>query len=246
MQKLFSVLRLARDKRHIALIFCVGVVLLVSSFADAQSGRRPPKRSESEGVQKSTEPEPSTKPEAKQPEKERTPVMLVKSNSMFGVYYAADYVVEGCAARLKQAATLEIEKHPNDMNRKQASDMAKASTNKYVIFLEMSSDRTGYNRDRVGQEYVEDMVVDYTVFAPGTGKIKTSGRVYQMRPRGNVGGVGLPLPVPNGRATTEYSLKQAGRDVADRVIDSLSVVVPPSRISHADHFATETQRHRVY
>ncbi len=230
MQNLFSVLRLARDQRRVALVFCVGVVLLISSFAEAQSGRRPPKRTESEGVQKSTEPEPSTKQEAK-PEKEQTPVMIVKSNSMYGVYYVADYVVEGCAARLKQSAALQVEKHPNEINRKEASDAAKASTNRYVVFLEMSSDRMGYNRnrDRMGQEYVEDMVVEYTVFTPGTGKIKTSGRVYQMRPRGGVGGVGVPLPVPGGPATVEYTLKQAGRDVADRIIDSLTVIVPPSR-----------------
>ena len=229
MQKLFYVLRLARDQRRTALIFCVGIVLLASSFAEAQSGRRPPKRPESEGVQKPTEPEPSTKQEAKQPEKERTPVMLVKSNSMFGVYYAADYVIEGCAARLKQSSALQVEKHPNEMNRKEASDSAKASTNRYVVFLEMSSDRTRYNRNSTGQEYVEDMVVEYTVFTPGTGKIKTSGRVYQMRPRGGVGGVGVPLPVPSGRATAEYTLKQAGRDVADRVIDSLTAIVPPPK-----------------
>ena len=229
MQKLFSVLRLARGQRHFALILCVGAALLVSSQAEAQSGRRPPKRTGSEGVQKPTEPAPPIKQEEKQPEKERTPVMIVKSNSMFGIYYAADYVVEGCAARLKQSSALQVEKNPSDMNRKQASDAAKASANRYVVFLEMSSDRSRYNPNRTGQEYVEDMIIEYTVFTPGTGKVKISGRVYQMRPRGGVGGVGVPLPVPSGPATAEYSLKQAGRDVADRVVDSLTAIVAPPR-----------------
>ena len=93
----------------------------------------------------------------------------------------------------------------------------------------MSSDRMRSSRSNTGQEYIEDMVVDFTVFAPGTGKIKTSGRVYLTQPRKSVGGVGIPMPVPSGPATAEYSLKQAGRDVADRVIDSLTVIVPPSR-----------------
>ena len=228
MQNLFSVLRLARDQRRVALVFCVGIILLISSFAEAQSGRRPPKRTESEGVQKSTEPEPTTKQEAK-PEKEQTPVMIVKSNSSYGVYYADEYVVEGCAARLKQSSALQVQKHPNEMNRKEAGDAAKVSANRYVVFLEMSSDRMRYNRDRMGREYIEDAVIDYTVFTPGTGKIKTSGRVYQMRPRGGVGGVGVPLPVPSGPATVEYTLKQAGRDVADRIIDSLTVITPPPK-----------------
>jgi len=63
----------------------------------------------------------------------------------------------------------------------------------------------------------------------GTGKVKTSGRVYQRQGRSTVGGVGVPLPVPNGGpAAAEYSLKQTGREVAERVIDTLGVL-PPSR-----------------
>src|SRR5688572_21174820 len=109
MRKLSSSLRLAIEERRRAFIFCVGIILLISSFASAQSGRRPPKKTESEGVQRSSEPEPPIKPDAtKQPEKERTPVLVVKAASYFGDYYMSDYVVEGCAARLKQSGALEV------------------------------------------------------------------------------------------------------------------------------------------
>ena len=216
-------------KPYSALVLCVGIVLLVSSLAQAQSGRRPPKRSESEGVQRPSEPEPPVKPaEAKQSDNGKIPVLVVKSNSYFSSSYYSDYVAEGCTARLRQAETLMVDKSDREMNRKEASDAAMAPTPRYVVLLELTSERMGYDRRRDGGYYPEDVVVQYTVFAPGTGKVKTSGRVYTRRAGSTVGGVGLPLPVPtDGPAAAEYMLKQAGREVADRVIDSLGVLPSP-------------------
>jgi hypothetical protein len=227
MRNLLSRFRLALEERRAAVIFGLALILLTSGFAEAQSGRRPPKKSESEGVQRPSETVPEIKPEAKQPEKERTPVLIVKSNSYFNSFYVGDYVLEGCTARLKQAATLQVERG-KDMNRKEASDAAMAPTIRYVVLLDITSERMRYGRQTRGQDQIDDVVVEYTIFSPGTGKVKSSGRVYQMRPRSTVGGVGVPLPVPNGPAAAEQSLRQAGRDVADRVISSLGVL-PASR-----------------
>ncbi|HEX5734849.1 MAG TPA: hypothetical protein VF131_18605 [Blastocatellia bacterium] len=228
MRKPSSVLRLTLDRRQCALIFCVGIILLLSTIAEAQSGRRPPKRSESEGVQRSTEPDPPVKPsETKQPEKEKTQVLIVESPSYYGSSYYSDYVAEGCTARLRQAANLTVNKSEREMNRKEASDAAMSPPGRYVILLELTSERMGYDRRRDNESYPENVVVQYTVFSPGTGKVKTSGRVYARR-AATVGGVGIPLPVPgNGPAAAEQVLKQSGREVADRVIDSLGPVPSP-------------------
>lgn len=230
MRKRPSFLRLTLDEWQRALIFCVAIILLASTFAQAQSGRRPPKRSESEGVQRPTDPDPPVKPsETKQPEKDKTSVLVVESTSYFSSSYYSDYVAEGCAARLKQAASLAVQKSEREMNRKEASDAAMSPPGRYVILLELTSDRMGYDRRRDNGSYRDDVVVQYTVFAMGTGKVKTSGRVYPRRAGTTTGGVGLPLPVPtNGPAAAEYMLKQSGREVADRVLDSLSVI-PSSR-----------------
>lgn len=230
MRKLSSVLRLTLDERQWALIFCVGIILLVSAFAEAQSGRRPPKRSESEGVQRPADPDPPVKAsETKQPEKDKTPVLVVESSSYFGSSYYSRYVAEGCTARLRQAATLIVDKGQREMNRKEASDAAISPTPRYVVLLELTSERMGYDRRRDNGYYPEDVVVQYTVFSPGTGKVKTSGRVYARQAGRTVGGVGIPLPGPSGGpAAAEYMLKQSGREVADRIIDSLGAV-PSSR-----------------
>lgn len=229
MRKPSSALRLTPDEWRRTLILCVGLVFIISSFAQAQSGRRPPKRSESEGVQKSTEPDPPVKPaEARQPDKDKTPVLVVESTSYFSSSYYSDYVAEGCTAKLKQAATLMVDKSEREMNRKEASDAATAPTARYVVLLELTSERMGYDRRRDSGYYPDDVVVQYTVFTPGTGKVKTSGRVYPRRVGSTRGGVGLPLPVPtDGPAAAEYMLKQAGREVADRVIDSLGAIASP-------------------
>jgi hypothetical protein len=230
MRKLSSALRPTLDERRRALAFCIGIILLIPSLAEAQSGRRPPKRTESEGVQRSSDPEPPVKASEKQPAKESTPVLLAKSNSYFSSNgnFFSDYVMEACAARLKQAATLAVEKSVKEMNRKEASDAARSSTTRHVVVIELTSERMGYDRRRDRGYYADDVVVEYTVFTPGTGKIKTSGRVYANRANSRVGGVGVPLPVPSGGpATAEYMLKHAGREVAERVIDSLGVLPPP-------------------
>ena len=182
MRKPSSVLRLTLDEWRRALVFCAAIILLVSTIADAQSGRRPPKRSESEGVQKPVDPDPPVKPtETKQPEKDKTPVLVVESQSYFSGSYYSEYVVEGCAARLKQSSILAIEKSQREMNRKEASDAAMSPTPRYVILLELTRERMGYDRRRDSGYHPEDVVVQYTVFSPGTGKAKTSGRVYARR-----------------------------------------------------------------
>lgn len=228
MRKPSSALRPALDEWQRVLVFCVGIILLTSGFAQAQSGRRPPKRTESEGVQRPTEQDPPIKPsEEKQLAKEKTPILVVNSPSYFNSSYYSDYVAEGCAARLKQSASLSVEKSGREMNRKEASDAAMSPTPRYVVLLELTSERTGYGQRSDGRYHPEDVVVQYTLFSPGTGKVKSSGRVYGRRAGTTVGGVGIPLPVPDGPMAGEYILKQSGRDVADRIIDSIVVVPTP-------------------
>ena len=230
MRKPSSVLRRRPDGWRSALTLCVGIILISSSFAQAQSGRRPPKRSESEGVQRPSEPDPPVKPSSpKESDKDRLPVLVAESNSYFSSYYYSDYVADACTARLKQAPTLIVEKSEREMNRKEASDAAKAPNPRLVVLLELTSERTGYDRRRDRGYYPDDVVVTYTIFEQETGKLKTSGRVYARRAGTRVGGVGIPLPVPaDGPAAAEYMLKQAGRETAERVLDVLGAI-PSSR-----------------
>jgi hypothetical protein len=108
------------------------------------------------------------------------------------------------------------------MNRKEASDLAKGSTDSYVLWFELRSDRGNYTSD--DPRYASELYVDYSLYVPGTGKIRTSGHVYQRR----VGAIGSPVPLPPtiGRGPVESQLEQAGRETADRVMAALNIPSP--------------------
>jgi hypothetical protein len=57
--------------------------------------------------------------------------------------------------------------------------------------------------------------VNFIVYKPETGKVQTQGNVYQRR-RG-------VLPQYQ---VVEESLREAGREMADRILDSLNILKP--------------------
>lgn len=198
------------------------VILCFTSVSETQSGRRTPKREKSEGVQPSTEKEiPIDASKAETTKAEPVKISILLATDRFAFYYSQIYLtamMESCATRLRQAALSSVRIAEKDMNRKEASDYAKNSTEVNVAWLEMG--REGMSNS------IEDMVINYSLFAPGTSKAKTQGRVFLRRR--STGGIGLPAP-SGSPAALDYALKQAGREVADRILSSLNLSVPPGR-----------------
>ena len=81
----------------------------------------------------------------------------------------------------------------------------------------------GLPRGGVPPQY---LYVRYELYTPGTGKTKSSGNVYQ---RGARGPGGMPVPLPRSNGSAEYLLRNCGREMADRVMDAISVARPPDR-----------------
>jgi hypothetical protein len=135
--------------------------------------------------------------------------------------FYANTVVEACLVKLKESAIAEVT-GGREMNRKEATDYAKNSTDTYVVWLEVALDYTDPSRPRA---YEDQIVVSYTVFEPRSAKTRTHGRVYQSDYRRAVGGV--VLPVPNTRGAADYALKECGREIGKRVLDSLNLGKPP-------------------
>jgi hypothetical protein len=110
------------------------------------------------------------------------------------------------------------------MSRKQAIDIAKGSQDIYVLWFELEIDPMYQGRagiDNVPPQYLN---VRFEIYTPGTGKTKTGGSIYQ-RSR-TPGG----LPVPGGAlGSAQYLLRNAGREMADRVFDALGLSRPPDR-----------------
>jgi hypothetical protein len=214
------------SRRTIFLLFFCALVMIASAImSTAQSGRRIPKKNNPPPLE-TTLPEPpktteQPAPEKPAPETPRTPILVVRYvPGVYTSYIAADIVTDGCAARLGQSASLSVRKG-KEMTRKGASDFAKNSSDTYVAWLEIQSDQSGMTtRDDGTGRYS----IAYTLFIPGTGKTKTSGRIYPRQYQPNVGG--LPLPVPTSRAPAEYILRQAGEDAADRMMNAMDLIIP--------------------
>lgn len=220
--------RLTRRMRsHRLWAVSLALLLLLAGLmpvALAQSGRRPPKQPTSPDPLPPKSDEPPIKPANDKPSAPKIPVKVVWDHRFIGsssIY--ARTVQEACLERLSQSGSINATAAADEMNRKKAIDLAKASTDTYVLWFELDVDTTYQDRSGIGNVPPQYLMVNFEVYTPTTGKTKTSGHIYQ-RPRGP-GGITLPGPGTSGSAV--YSLGYSGQEMADRVLDTLGVARPP-------------------
>ncbi len=203
------------------------LLLSIGSLTQAQSGRRPSTQPKSPDPLPPKQDEPPFKQPSDKPSKPQTPVRVIwhLSNITSPTFYL-QIVQDGCLQRLLESDLVKATTGA-ELNRKQASDIAKASADTYVLWFELDVDAIDAGRAPLGSVPAQYLYVNYVVFTPVTGKTRTSGHVYQ-RPRGPAG-IPLPVPGPQTGSSAEYSLKYAGREMADRLLDALSLSHPPDR-----------------
>jgi hypothetical protein len=209
--------------RAVMLLICALFILKAAIVTEAQSGRRIPKRPSSSDPMPSKESEPPiVQPEEKKSDRPAIPILLAKH--LDDIIYSSDVylnvVMSGFLERMAKFKNIKVEPAGGDTNRKQASDAAKASPERYVVWFHLVSDQMS-SAPQSDYAYAAYLYVDYVVYTPGTGKTRTSGHVYQ-RSRG----VG-PVRVPgSGRTAAEYALRDAGMELADRVLGVLNLDSP--------------------
>jgi hypothetical protein len=123
-------------------------------------------------------------------------------------FYMSDTVWSGFIERFNKGSWV-VNAGDKNMNRKEASDRAKKATESPVVLLHLSTQTAGGN---MGQVNYEDLVVNFIIYSPGTGKVSEQGRVYIRRNQSVLG-----QRLPTGR-NGESQLKDAGRETADRVL----------------------------
>ena len=197
------------------------IVFFACSFIaiHAQSGRRTPKAPSTA----TPEPTPEAKPSPKKTPDDKPAVALIlgidgDSFNNIPLYYY-DSVLQSCADRLNEAPSLALDVSGKTMNRGEAVKIAKSQNEAHVAALQLKTDQMGSSNSN---QY-DSIYVEYTLFAPGTAKVVTSGHTYQRL--GKTRSV-IPLP-PTGRTSSVYTeqlLKQAARDAADRLMAALHVL----------------------
>jgi len=212
---------------------CATVLLLAFCAViavQAQSGRRQVKPPPSAPV---PTPTPEATPEPKKQTKESDLAFSVGAdrNTTYGQlpfsYY--DAVVQGCASRLRAGSSASVDVSDRDLSRGEAIKKAKAETKAYTVWLNLTLDSMARSYD--------DLVLEYTVYAPQTAKTVTSGRAYL---RGRRAG---PIVVdPTGRGSgglyREELLKRTGEEAGDRILKALhlDVQVPSQLITPRKSF----------
>ncbi len=199
------------------MILLVGLLLVLSaSVTNAQSGRRQ-KTPEPAAPVPTPTPEPTPTPKSEQKEPEILIVVGADRNRTYeyipSTFY--DAALQGCAEALRNSSA-GVDVRFGDLRRGDAIKMAKGGVKTYVVVLEltaqtMTGSPTNTDYDKIDLEYV--------VFAPGTGKVATSGRTY---PNGTgKGPVSVGLPRTNSGLYREVLFKRAGEDAGERILKAL-------------------------
>ena len=227
--RIFSTARSAR--RLITFILCALVVILAGyQPAQAQAGRRAAPRKDPPATAPAPEQSPAD-PSASKPEASKLSLLVTYNlTSGFVVPEIAFSIIDGFIKRLKDspALTVDIER---DMNRRRAIERAAAGRETYVIWVFVQPDVREPDRPKdIGPIKSGNLVVNYTVFAPVTARVKTAGRVYCLCHRKALSESGTEatqqatLSVP-----VEYTLEQSGRAAADRVIEAFELPLPTGK-----------------
>ena len=202
----------------LSLSLCLLFILALCSVGHGQSGRRSPKPlSPPTATPPPAEAEQPSTPKDKPAQKQQT-LIVGMSDELGAVYipgYMSDAVWRGFIERFRAYSSIMLSTEKR-MSRKQAIDRAKKGTESFVVLLQLGTE--DINAGMSGTD-VDDLVVSYLIFTPGTAKVKDQGRIYLRSYRGVVG-----ARLPTGRASTQ--LYEAGREAASRVLSDLDIAAP--------------------
>jgi hypothetical protein len=207
-----------KSRKSEFLAFGFALLAVCAIAVHGQSGRRQPRPPSAAPVPTPT-PEPTPVPKTPQKEAEIGFILGADSFSGFDSYPLSYYdaVLQGCADRLRSASSAHVTIAQDAMSRAEAIKKAKAETKTYVVNLKFVLDNMARSLD--------DLELQFTVFAPQTGKVVTffSGYLGTNRkgpvivgPRGSTGGA----------LYREQLLQHAGADAAERILKALNLDVP--------------------
>ena len=210
------------------ILLIVSVLLFSLGLVSAQSGRRSPSTPANTNANTNTNSATTTgaKTPAPKPETEPRVRLLVGMDRATAFtttpFYVYDTVMQECIRRLNEANIVFANAGGSNMNRAEAVKLAKSETQRWVVSLEVRSFYAESGRQIKPTE--DELYVDYTVIEPVTGKIKRSGRtqrhIYQSGGRGSI-----PSSAKDIGNYSEYSIKQAAVEAADRILAGFDIKV---------------------
>ena len=214
---------------HRQVLSLIAILFAGAIINQAQSGRR-----SNGGTTTTTAPSVSgPRTVEKKPEKPPRLQLLVgvdNRDAMSNIpYYVTDTVLDNCVRRLGDASDVMVTSAGRGMNRAEAIKRAKEETVRYVVWLQIGSELADSGR-KPSSNSVDELYVSYTIFEPGTAKHKQSGRSHHQIYQTGRGGVSTPNK--NSPLYSEYALKQAARETAERILAAFEIKLSDDRIMH--------------
>jgi hypothetical protein len=214
---------------HRGTIAVIAILFAGAIVTQAQSGRR-----SNGGTTTTTAPSVSgPKAVEKKPEKPPRLQLLVgveNRDPMSNIpYYVTDTVIDNCVRRLGDAPDVMVTSAGRGMNRAEAIKRAKEETVRYVVLLQIGSELADAGK-QPSKNSVDELYVSYVIFEPGTAKYKQSGRSHHQIYQTGRGGVSTPDK--NSPLYSEYALKQAARETAERILAAFEIKLTEDRILH--------------
>jgi hypothetical protein len=211
------------SSRFYVAILCAALAALCAQGVMAQSGRR---------VRKSTpasvstpEPTPTPTPNASSEKPKPRLTFLVGLDGSDGSanipLYAYEGVLRSLADRLAKAPGIQVGATQSEMSHIDAIQKAKAEKEGYVVWIQLQVDTLSRSTGNSGN--LDNIVIEYTVLAPTTAKVATSGRAYPQRNKGIILGPGT-----SGISGDRY-LNRAAQEAADRILAHFRLHMPPNK-----------------
>ena len=209
-----------------SLLIFVAIVSACAQVAFSQSGRK------STGTP-TTAPSVSGPKSVEKPKPKPPPLQLLVAvedhNPLSNMpYYLSDTVLDNCVRHLNDAADINATTAQRGMTRGDAINRAKAADkNSFVVWLQIDSDAMASGRQ--SKNGPDELYVRYTIFEPGTAKVKQWGRTHQSIYKTGRGGVS-GTSSKSSPLYSEYALKQAAREAAERILEAFDITLHDMRI----------------
>jgi len=136
-------------------------------------------------------------------------------------HYLYDTVLDNCTRRLGEAEIVIVNSAGNRFRRGDAIKAAREEKTRYVVSLSIGSEYADAGRQVKNNQ--DELYVDYVIFEPVTAKVKQSGRAHQRIYQTGRGGISLPNK--NSPIYSEYALRQAAQEAADRILSAFDIKV---------------------
>lgn len=204
--------------------FALALVLSCASTDVAQSGRKGRKSAPDPVSTPEPTPMPTPTPSSVKPKPRLTFLVgLDRYDSFANIpLYAYEGVLRNLTDRLADASSVRVGAAQSDMGRSDAIQKAKAETEAFVVWIQLRDD--SINRDTRNNGNLDNIIIEYSVFAPTTAKQTISGRTYTQSQRNR----GILSPRTSSIYGDRY-LNLAAQEAADRILAHFQIHAPPTR-----------------